>query len=140
MIVPAQPLALTEIHPPCAAVTAEQIHAAFAQQGDHPVVGEDGIGQQDVAGAQRVQQLPQESRLAGLLAAVRRHGYVQHRARGQTDQAHQPQDGKAQARLLPPLLRIGFLILRRVRHTDGRAVGDLDRPAAQQARGGNLTL
>lgn len=126
MIRTAQPLALTEIQPTPTPVATEEIHAPFEQQGNGPVVGEDGVGEQNVLCLQAVQHLPQESRLAGPLAVIGCRGDVQDGAAREANQPHQTQDGKAQALLLSGLLWIRLLIRRGVRHAHRAAVSDLE--------------
>ena len=85
-----------------------------------------------IAGPQTREQLPQQRRLAGLLAFIGRFGEATQRARGQREDRTEAENRKPQPGLLGGSLRPRFLVLFRVRRHQRGAIHDFHVAAAPQ--------
>src|ERR1019366_3725438 len=106
----------------------DQLDAALAQLAGDEVVVKQRVGDDHVAGRQRVIHLPQQRGLSGALARVRRDGQVVAGASSQREQHGKPGQREADPRLLHFRLRVARLVLLRVRHGDVGAVDNEHRP------------
>ena len=137
---PSGPLATVWVPTRSACRAGDQLDAALVQLAGEEVVVEQGVGDDHVAGPERVVHLPQQRGLAGALARVRRDGQVVAGARRQRQQHGDPGQREAEARLLVVDLRVGRLVLRGVGHGDVGAVGDEDVPPVPLPRLGQPVL
>src|SRR5512147_3278151 len=106
--------------------------AASLQGRDRPVRAEEPVGQDDVAGLELIEDLPEEGQLAGLLTLVRSQRGLQHRAYGQAEYHEEPRDREPDPRRLAVQLGIRRLVLRGIGHGHGGTVDDLDRAPVEQ--------
>ena len=133
MVVGAQPLPAAEVRPPVGLVqAADQLDAALLEQHDGRPVGDQAVGQEDVAGGEHVPQPAEQADLALPLAGVPAEPEVHDRPARQRDHRPDAGDREAEARLLVVDLRVGRLVLGGVRHRDRRAVEQVHPPPLPQ--------
>ena len=92
----------------------------------------DAVGQHHIARSKTAEQLAEQSIFARAFTLVGSHRHVEHRPVGERHDCDKARDRKSGSFFLAPMLRKLRLILRRIRHQRGRAIGQLHVPTAPQ--------
>jgi hypothetical protein len=136
VVLRAEALAPAEVGRPVGLVQpADQFQAAPLEHHQVRPIGHQGVGQEDIPGAEGAPQPAEQADLALPLAGVPADPEVRDGPASQGDEGPRARDREARARPLVVDLRVGLLVLRGVRHADRRAVEQVDVPAFPQPAG-----